>query len=99
MGRGSGGGGPGFAAPGRSFGNGSARSFSNSGPRVYGYAHRGDGRGHRHGRHFHGGRAFLYGAPFYGAYAYGSCNYYYERAMATGSPYWWDRYEACTGDY
>jgi hypothetical protein len=39
----------------------------------------------------------VYGAPYYESYAYGSCAYYYERAITTGSAYWWDRYYDCTG--
>lgn len=78
-----------------------ARSFSRDGSRGYSYAPRFDDRdGRRHGRRFRGDR-FIYGAvPFYGAYEYGACAYYYERAVATGSGYWWDRYYACAGgDY
>ena len=53
-----------------------------------------------HVRHFRRGRAFGY-AP-YGyyddTYAYGGCRYYYRRAVATGSSYWWNRYYDCVGD-
>ena len=75
-----------------------ARSFSRDGSRGYSYAPRFDDRdGRRHGRRFRGDR-FIYGAvPFYGAYEYGPCAYYYQRAVATGSGYWWDRYYACAG--
>ena len=91
-------GGHGFSG-GHSFGarnfGGSARShsFAGSGPRAYGYVNRGG-----HGRHFHG-RSFGY-APYgyYGAYAYGGCSYYYQRAVETGSSYWWARYHGCVGD-
>ena len=99
--RSSGGAGRSFSGGGRSIGSGrslGSRSFGgNSGTRVYGYTRRG-GRGHA--RHFRGGRAFLYGAPAaYGVYSYArSCDYYYRRALASGSDYWWDRYYACTGD-
>ena len=50
---------------------------------------------------FRGDRFFFGAVPLYGAYTYyySSCDYYYERAVATGSGYWWDRYYACTGDY
>jgi hypothetical protein len=56
------------------------------------YAHR--------GRH-HRGRVFAYGAPFVGYYAYSnySCDWLLQRARTSGSDYWWDRYEACVGDY
>jgi hypothetical protein len=42
---------------------------------------------------------FLYGAPYYydDAYGYGTCAYYYSRAIATGSAYWWNRYYDCVG--
>jgi hypothetical protein len=79
----------------------SGRSFSRGGAPGYGYAPRFNDRdGRRHVRRFRGNR-FIYGAvPFYGAYEYGPCTYYYERAVATGSGYWWDRYYACAGgDY
>jgi hypothetical protein len=78
-----------------------ARSFSGNGSRGYAYRPRFDDRdGRRHGRRLHGDR-FIYGAvPFYGAYEYGPCAYYYQRAVATGSSYWWNRYYACAGgDY
>ena len=29
-------------------------------------------------------------------YAYGGCGWLYNRAVVTDSPYWWDRYYACT---
>ena len=67
-------------------------------PRMY----RGMGRGHGHG-HNHHHRRFYYAAPFvgYGAYYgdsyYGGsgCGWLRRRAEATGSGYWWSRYEAC----
>ncbi len=40
----------------------------------------------------------VYGGPYYDdAYGYGSCAYYYNRAIATNSPYWWNRYYDCVG--
>jgi len=46
----------------------------------------------RHGRHFvWGGLPFW----FYGGYYYGDCDWLYRRAIATGSAYWWDRYDSC----
>lgn len=104
--RGGGGGGGGHAAGGG--GNhgpgGGGRSFSSrsgnsgiSGNRVYGYTaqgHRSHGRGNGHRR----GRGFVGVAP-YGYYDYGyyggTCAYEYNRAVATGSAYWWNRYEEC----
>lgn len=76
-----------------------ARSFPRDGSRGYSYAPRFDDRDVRRHRRFRGDR-FIFGAvPFYGAYEYGPCAYYYERAVTTGSGYWWDRYYACTGGY
>ena len=70
------------------------RSFSRSRPQ--GYVNRGNGG--RHARHFRGGRVYGY-APFVGGYAYGgTCAYYYRRAVATGSSYWWQRYYDCVGE-
>jgi len=78
----------------------STRSFTRDGSRTYGYTPRFDGRdGRRHVRRFRGDR-FIYGVPLYGSYGYGPCAYYYDRAVATRSDYWWNRYYACTGgDY
>ncbi|MTD93830.1 hypothetical protein GIW81_05720 [Hyphomicrobium sp. xq] len=67
-------------------------------PRMY----RGMGRGHGHGQN-HNHRRLYYAAPFvgYGAY-YGDsyyrgsgCGWLRRRAEATGSGYWWSRYEEC----
>jgi hypothetical protein len=85
----------------RSFGGSpGAGSYSGSGARVHGYVNRSRG-GDRHVRHFRGGRVYGY-APFGtydGGYAYsGGCSYYYRRAVATGSSYWWDRYYDCVGE-
>ncbi|HJU29938.1 MAG TPA: hypothetical protein VJ740_00720 [Hyphomicrobiaceae bacterium] len=71
--------------------------------------------GHRHfaGRHYwprrHVRRGFFVGVPLlaYGAYSYGyggyygygGCRWLKLRALETGSPYWWRRYEACRYDY
>jgi hypothetical protein len=38
------------------------------------------------------------GVPLYSSYG-GGCSYLYRRAIATNSPYWWDRYRRCTGSY
>jgi hypothetical protein len=93
---------------GRSFSGGGGRSFSGSGgrsssgprvsggnrggSRVYGY----QARGHHHHGHGHGRRfiAVPYGYSDYGYYN-GTCAYEYERAVATGSAYWWNRYQDC----
>jgi hypothetical protein len=67
-------------------------------PRLY----RGATGGHGHGHSHH--RRFYYAAPFvgYGAY-YGDntgsgCGWLQRRAEATGSGYWWSRYEACADE-
>ena len=37
---------------------------------------------------------------YYGyGYGYGGCGWLYHEALVTGSPYWWDRYNACVGYY
>lgn len=70
---------------GRSF---AAPGKSATGARVYGY----QARVHRgHGRRI---IPVPYGYYDYGYYG-GSCAYDYDRAMATGNPYWWNRYQEC----
>lgn len=102
-----GGGGGGHGGGGHSFSGGgghspgggrsvSGRSSSTSGARVYGYTARGGRHGHGHGH----GRGFIgvpYGYGYYddGYYYGGSCSYEYNRAVATGSAYWWNRYRDC----
>lgn len=87
----------GRSSSGRSFAP--SRSFSSRGEvgrrssgRVYGYRHSG------HGHHRHRGRVVV-GLPYVYGYSdysdYGSCGYYYRRAVNTGSSYWWDRYYDC----
>jgi hypothetical protein len=76
--------------------NGAVGVRSFSGARSQGYVNGGGGGG-RQARHFRGGRVLGY-APLVGGYAYGGgCAYYYQRAVATGSSYWWDRYYDCAG--
>jgi hypothetical protein len=95
---GSGGGGAGIRSGGRAFG-GSPGVRSYSAPRVQ--SHVSQGGGGRSARHFRGGRSFGY-APYGvydGGYSYGGgCGYYYQRAVETGSAYWWDRYYDCAGE-
>jgi hypothetical protein len=78
------------------------------GKRYYGgggrhYAHKGGGHGHydRHKHHEHYrsyGYYGWYGRPYFGyGYYGGGCGWLYRRAVATGSPYWWDRYYDCIG--
>src|SRR6185503_17136369 len=53
---------------------------------------------HDHGRHarFFPGDAFFYGGDYadYGYYG-GDCGWLARQARATGSAYWWQRYNAC----
>lgn len=91
---------------GKSFGNsfGSYRSRGsgmglkgyrpNSGFRNYAYKN--------HGHHHRGRRFYAYGGfpyyAYYGSYGYGygdECGWLRRRALATGSGYWWSRYEEC----
>lgn len=57
------------------------------GPRVY--------HGHHHYRHF---RHFGFG-PRITIYGGGGCYWLKERALATGSRYWWRRYHHCRGSW
>ncbi len=58
----------------------------------HGYRH----HGYRHHGHY-GYRRHFYG-PVFVAGGYGSgCYWMKQRAINTGSPYWWNRYHACTG--
>ncbi len=80
-------------------------AFNNPGPggahgRVHGWQggrHHGSHYGHGH---FHHRRGFgvIIGSGFYdGDYygGYGGCAWLHERAIETGSRYWWRRYEDC----
>jgi hypothetical protein len=52
---------------------------------------------HFHNRRFFVSNAFLFGGyPYYG---YGGCYWLKRKAIITGSPYWWSRYEGCVGYY
>jgi hypothetical protein len=44
------------------------------------------------------GAPLAYGAYYYGGYG-GDCYWLRRRALATGSGYWWDRYNACINGY
>jgi hypothetical protein len=71
-------------------GGGHARAFS-------GHAFRGHAfRSHRFVR-----RGVIVGVPLaYGAYYYAnSCSWLRHRALVTGSPYWWSRYNDCVYGY
>ena len=61
--------------------------------------------GHDHDHHFHNRRfvnnVFIGGYPYYDDYYYGGgdCYWLQRQAAITGSPYWWNRYQACYGYY
>jgi hypothetical protein len=69
------------------------------------YAERGHdnhGHGYRHRVWRNGAWVWIYGPDYYGPdyYAYGGeCYWLRQQAYATGSPYWWSRYNACIGYY
>jgi hypothetical protein len=77
-------------------------NFSRRGGRDFAQGGRFHDGGRFHGRHRHGNRFFV-GLPFYGygyydddyGYYGGGCGWLYRRAVYTGSPYWWRRYELC----
>jgi hypothetical protein len=100
--RGSGGGGR-YAHGGgggkRHYGGGGGKRYYGGGDRKrYSYK---DGKRHDHDGHFRRySRYGWYGAPFlgYGYYASG-CGWLYRNAVATGDPYWWNRYYDCVGYY
>lgn len=59
---------------------------------------------HYKGRRYYRGRYYndwwWYGPSVaVGAYGYGGCAWLRRQAIATGSPYWWDRYYDCVGYY
>jgi hypothetical protein len=82
------------------------RSFSHRGHGGQHYAYR-SGHGHA-GKHYNYGhyaghyRHYRY-YGYYPSYSYGyyggGCGWLYRNAVATGSPYWWNRYYQCTGYY
>jgi hypothetical protein len=81
---------------GRSSGNFMARSPSGS-SRPNGYAYRShNGNRVAHGRH-HRNRFFAGGYDYY-AYSDG-CYWLRQRAISSGSSYWWNRYYACADGY
>jgi hypothetical protein len=48
---------------------------------------------HRHGRHFFFGPGYDFW--YYDGYYYGNCGWLRQRALVTGSSYWWRRYQLC----
>ena len=55
----------------------------------------------RHRVFRNGAWVWIYGPDYYyDNYAYGGdCYWLRQQAYATGSPYWWSRYNACVGYY
>ena len=55
----------------------------------------------RHRVFRNGAWVWIYGPDYYyDDYAYGGdCYWLRQQAYATGSPYWWSRYNACVGYY
>lgn len=90
-------------------GRGGARAFHGGGGSharrhgLRGHHFRGGPRhfsgGHvRHRRFGRIGPGIVLGVPFaaYGAYSYtATCDWLHRKAVITGSPYWWYRFEAC----
>ena len=77
-------------------------------------AHRGGGHGGYHGGYqggphmfagshhsfpFHHHRPVVGFYPYYYSYYYDDCSWLRRRALYTGSPYWWQRYETCRYGY
>ena len=92
---------------GRSFshGNYGGRYYAYSGGRNYAYSGgKHGGHGHypygRYASHYRHNRYYGWYYPnfSYGYYG-GGCGWLYRNALATGSPYWWNRYYECTGYY
>ena len=95
---------------GRSSGRYAGKGWDGGDFKRGGSSKRWDGDKRRHASRDHDGRKFqrhrvwrngawvwVYGPDIY---AYGDdCGWLWQRAQATGSPYWWSRYEACVGYY
>jgi hypothetical protein len=75
----------------RDFRNGHREAFN----RDHGHDH--DQFNGRHRVFRNGVWVWVYGSDYY---AYGdNCYWLRQQAMATGSPYWWSRYNSCVGYY
>lgn len=94
---------------GKNYRGGDGRGNWNNG-RNRGYAGKNYNRGKYSNYHNRGGYyRYRRGYPYvwgglavtgaYGAYAYGNCGWLYRQAEATGSAYWWQRYEDCAYGY
>jgi len=101
-GGGGGGGGHGGFAMGGGHMRGGHEFVGGGGPRfaAHDFHH---GFNHDHFHHFHNRRFFVSNVFFFGGYPYygyyGDCYWLKRKAIITGSPYWWTRYEACLGYY
>ena len=71
------------------------------GPRGGAFVNRNFGHGHFVNNHRFNNRRFFAVGFFPGYYDYGyyggGCSWLYRNAVATGSPYWWNRYQYCIG--
>jgi hypothetical protein len=57
------------------------------------------GHGRNHHRHFYAAPFVGYGTYYGDSYYTGSgCSWLHRRAEATGTSYWWSRYEACVDE-
>jgi hypothetical protein len=77
------------------------RYYGGGGGRNYAYKNYGNYNRYKNHGHYNNYRRF-YGWPYiaFGAgygYGYGGCGWLYRNAVATGDPYWWNRYYNCTG--
>jgi hypothetical protein len=108
-GGGHGGGGGGGGGGGHHYGGGGGGHHYGGGGGGHHYG--GGGGGHHYSRGGGGKYYGYYGGyrryGYYGRYSLpyisygygGGCGWLYRNALATGDPYWWNRYYECTGYY
>jgi hypothetical protein len=97
-GHGGGGYGGGHGGGGHGAGHGIGHGIGHGGG-GHGHGWGGGGGHHGHGLRFYGAPFVGYGAYYGSGYGYGSgCGWLRRRAEATGSGYWWARYEECVDD-
>jgi hypothetical protein len=103
-GDGGGGGHYAYGGGGRHYGGGGGKYYGGGGKH---YAYKGGDHGYYDGHkrygYYGGHRRYgyygWYGLPYI-SYGYGGgCGWLYRNALATGAPYWWNRYYECTGYY
>jgi len=85
-------------------GSGGARAYHSYSGRFSGVHPGSQFSGNHRFHHRHFDRRIFIGGPAYYYYddSYGytdGCYWLRRRALATGSPYWWSRYEACLSGY